>query len=54
MLRSAAKNADAVTVVSDPADYETVLAEMRANDGATTLETRRRLPGEGLHHHGCL
>lgn len=43
MLRSAAKNADAVTVVSDPADYETVLAEMRANDGATTLETRRRL-----------
>lgn len=29
MLRSAAKNADAVTVVSDPADYETVLAEMR-------------------------
>lgn len=43
MLRSAAKNADAVTVVSDPADYDTVLAEMRANDGATTLETRRRL-----------
>ena len=43
MLRSAAKNADAVTVVSDPADYDAVLAEMRANDGATTLETRRRL-----------
>lgn len=43
MLRSAAKNADAVTVVSDPADYDTVLAEMRANDGATTLATRRRL-----------
>lgn len=43
MLRSAAKNADAVTVVSDPADYEAVLDEMRAHDGATTLETRRRL-----------
>ena len=43
MLRSAAKNADAVTVVSDPADYDAVLAEMRANDGATTLATRRRL-----------
>ena len=43
LLRSATKNADALTVVSDPADYETVLAEMRANDGATTLETRRRL-----------
>ncbi len=43
MLRSAAKNAASVTVVSDPADYEQVLAEMRANDGATTLSTRRRL-----------
>lgn len=43
MLRSAAKNADSVTVVCDPADYDAVLAEMRANDGATTLATRRRL-----------
>ena len=43
MLRSAAKNADSVTVVSDPADYATVLAEMRANNGATTLATRRLL-----------
>ena len=43
MLRSAAKNADSVTVVSDPADYERVLAEMRANGGATTLATRRAL-----------
>ena len=43
MLRSAAKNADAVTVVSDPADYEEILETMRANDGATTLELRRFL-----------
>ena len=43
MLRSAAKNADAVTVVSDPADYEAILSEMRANGGATTLKTRRAL-----------
>ncbi len=43
MLRSAAKNADSVTVVSDPADYGAVLAEMAEHDGATTLETRRRL-----------
>ncbi|MBM6774407.1 bifunctional phosphoribosylaminoimidazolecarboxamide formyltransferase/IMP cyclohydrolase [Olsenella profusa] len=43
MLRSAAKNADAVTVVSDPADYDEVLDEMRANDGCTTLELRRYL-----------
>ena len=43
MLRSAAKNNDFVTVVSDPADYSAVLTEMRENDGATTRETRRRL-----------
>ncbi|MDO4436395.1 MAG: bifunctional phosphoribosylaminoimidazolecarboxamide formyltransferase/IMP cyclohydrolase [Coriobacteriaceae bacterium] len=43
MLRSAAKNADSVTVVVDPSDYDAVLAEMREHDGATTLETRRVL-----------
>ena len=43
MLRSAAKNADSVTVVCDPTDYALVLKEMRENDGATTLMTRRRL-----------
>lgn len=43
MLRSAAKNNDFVTVVTDPADYEAVLAEMHAHAGATTLATRRRL-----------
>ncbi|HEY3318624.1 MAG TPA: bifunctional phosphoribosylaminoimidazolecarboxamide formyltransferase/IMP cyclohydrolase [Coriobacteriia bacterium] len=43
MLRSAAKNFASVTVVTDPADYEPVLEEMRANGGATKLETRRRL-----------
>lgn len=43
MLRSAAKNHESVTVVSDPAEYEAVLAEMRANGGATTLATRKRL-----------
>ena len=36
MLRSAAKNMKDVTVIADPADYGTVLAEMKANDGATT------------------
>ena len=43
MLRSAAKNAVSVTVVSDPADYDEVLATMRQNDGCTTLELRRYL-----------
>ena len=31
MLRSAAKNHEYVTVVVDPADYETVLAELKEN-----------------------
>jgi phosphoribosylaminoimidazolecarboxamide formyltransferase/IMP cyclohydrolase len=43
MLRSAAKNHVAVAVVTDPASYEAILAEMRGHDGATTLDTRRRL-----------
>jgi len=46
MLRSAAKNFASVAVVTDPADYDAVLAEMRANDGAITYETRRRLATE--------
>ncbi len=43
MLRSAAKNADSVTVVSDPDDYDEVLDTMRALGGCTTLELRRYL-----------
>ena len=43
MLRSAAKNAASVTVVSDPAGYDEVLEAMRKNDGCTTLELRRYL-----------
>jgi phosphoribosylaminoimidazolecarboxamide formyltransferase/IMP cyclohydrolase len=43
MLRSAAKNFESVTVVTDPADYDAVLAEMHANGGATLHETRKRL-----------
>lgn len=43
MLRSAAKNNDAVTVICDPADYAPVLEEMGVHSGATTKVTRRRL-----------
>ncbi len=43
MLRSAAKNHASVTVVTDPATYGDILEEMRANGGATTLDTRKRL-----------
>jgi phosphoribosylaminoimidazolecarboxamide formyltransferase/IMP cyclohydrolase len=43
MIRSAAKNYESVTVVVDPADYETVLETMRDNGGETTLKLRERL-----------
>jgi phosphoribosylaminoimidazolecarboxamide formyltransferase/IMP cyclohydrolase len=42
MLRSAAKNYRSVTVITDPADYTIVAAEISAN-GDTTLTTRERL-----------
>ena len=43
MLRSAAKNFESVAVVTRPETYEDVLAEMRANGGATTRDTRAKL-----------
>ncbi|MCL2526609.1 MAG: bifunctional phosphoribosylaminoimidazolecarboxamide formyltransferase/IMP cyclohydrolase [Coriobacteriia bacterium] len=46
MLRSAAKNFESVCVVTDPAAYDSVLAEMRAYAGATALETRKALATE--------
>jgi phosphoribosylaminoimidazolecarboxamide formyltransferase/IMP cyclohydrolase len=42
MLRSAAKNFNDVAVVCDPADYTSVLKEIRDN-GEVSLETRKRL-----------
>lgn len=44
LLRAAAKNHERVTVVCDPADYESVLSEIASTkDHDTTLSTRRRL-----------
>ncbi|HVX92179.1 MAG TPA: bifunctional phosphoribosylaminoimidazolecarboxamide formyltransferase/IMP cyclohydrolase [Xanthobacteraceae bacterium] len=43
MIRAAAKNHADVTVVVDPQDYATVLAELAAHSGATTSALRRRL-----------
>ncbi len=43
MLRSAAKNFRSVAVITDPADYAVVAAELKANGGDTTEETRARL-----------
>ena len=49
MLRSAAKNYRDVTVVCDPADYNTVLAEI-AENGNTTVETRLALSAKAYTH----
>jgi phosphoribosylaminoimidazolecarboxamide formyltransferase / IMP cyclohydrolase len=42
MLRSAAKNHDSVTVITDPADYAPVAEQIKAS-GETTLALRRKL-----------
>ena len=49
MVRAAAKNFGAVTVVVSPERYDTVLAELKA-DGATSAETRRTLALEAFRH----
>ena len=49
MLRSAAKNYNDVTVVCDPADYDTILAEINAT-GNTTLDTRLQLSAKAYTH----
>lgn len=49
MLRSAAKNWESVTVVCNPADYGTILSEIKA-DGNTTRETRLKLSAKAYTH----
>ena len=43
LIRAAAKNHESVTIVTDPADYDAVMASMADNDGATTDELRKQL-----------
>jgi len=43
MVRSAAKNHQFVTIVTDPADYAALIGELAETGGATTLAFRRRL-----------
>lgn len=43
MLRSAAKNFDRVSIVVDPSDYPAIMAELEANDGCISHDTRFRL-----------
>ena len=43
MIRASAKNHRFVTVVTDPADYQGLLEQLKAHDGATTLAFRQKL-----------
>lgn len=49
MLRSAAKNHQYVSVIVDSNDYAQVIEELKA-EGATTLETRKRLAAKVFRH----
>ncbi|KRL04962.1 bifunctional phosphoribosylaminoimidazolecarboxamide formyltransferase/IMP cyclohydrolase [Liquorilactobacillus oeni] len=49
MLRSASKNYQDVTVVTDPKDYS-VIAQEIAEKGATTLQTRAKLAAKAFRH----
>ena len=46
LIRAAAKNHERVTLVCDPADYDAVLAELRA--GEISTEARKKLAVKGF------
>jgi len=46
MVRSAAKNFESVAIVCAPADYPTLLDQLKANKGATNLAFRRACAGK--------
>lgn len=52
MIRSAAKNHTGVMVVVNPADYPSLLEEMRENGGEVSLMTRRTLAAKAYAHTG--
>jgi phosphoribosylaminoimidazolecarboxamide formyltransferase/IMP cyclohydrolase len=48
MIRSAAKNSDFVTVVTDPDDYPVIQSEMESGADSISLATRRRLAAKAF------
>lgn len=53
MIRAAAKNHDDVAVVVEPSDYQAVLDELAAHQGATTLALRKRLAAKAYARTGA-
>jgi phosphoribosylaminoimidazolecarboxamide formyltransferase/IMP cyclohydrolase len=50
MIRAAAKNHNAVSVVVDPSDYGKLIAEMSENEGAVSQQTRFKLALKCFQH----
>ena len=50
MVRSASKNFASVTIVVDPSDYDSVLQELRANEGEVSCDTRAGLATKAFTH----
>ena len=50
MVRAAAKNWQHVVIVTDPADYPALVAEMQSANGAISVETRYRLARKAFSH----
>ncbi len=48
MVRSAAKNHAHVAIVTDPADYAALIAELDRFDGSTSLELRKKLASQAF------
>src|SRR5580698_4901795 len=53
MIRAAAKNHAFVATVTDPAQYDAVLEELKTHKGATTLAFRKRLAAAAYAHTGA-
>ncbi len=47
LIRGAAKNHDGVAVITDVAQYDSLLDQLRQNNGATTLNYRKQLAAAG-------
>ena len=50
LIRAAAKNHEYVTVVVDPADYDSLVEELHNNSSQTGPETRRRFASQAFQH----
>ena len=50
MIRAAAKNFKYVTVVTDPADYDELTAELSQNNGTTSYDYRKRMMAKAFNH----